>query len=59
VRAAVRAEPEEGVGLDAALHEVLEAPAGPWALAAIATGLVLYGGFCILQARFARTERVE
>jgi hypothetical protein len=59
VRAALRAEPDEGVGLDAVLHEVLEAPAGTAALAAIAAGLVLYGGFCILQARFARTERVE
>jgi hypothetical protein len=59
VRAALRAEPEEGVGLDAALHEVVQAPAGPWVLGAIAAGLVFYGGFCHLQARFAWTERVE
>jgi hypothetical protein len=59
VRAALEADPDEGVGLDAALQEVLEAPAGPWTLAAMALGLVLYGAFCILQARFARTERVE
>jgi hypothetical protein len=59
VRAALRADPEEGVGLDAALREVLDAPAGPWALGAIALGLVLYGGFCLLQARFARPHQVE
>jgi hypothetical protein len=59
VRAALRAEPEEGVGLDAVLREVLEAPAGPWALGAIAAGLVLYGGFCLVQARFARPHEVD
>jgi hypothetical protein len=59
VRAALRAEPDEGVGLDGALREVVEAPAGPWMLVAIAAGLVLYGGFCLLQARFARTDQVE
>jgi hypothetical protein len=59
VRAALRADPDEGVGLDGALREVVEAPAGPWVLAAIAAGLVLYGGFCLVQARFARTDQVE
>jgi hypothetical protein len=59
VRAALRAEPDEGVGLDAALREVLDAPAGPWALGAIAIGLVLYGGFCLVQARCARPHEVE
>jgi hypothetical protein len=59
VRAALRAEPDEGVGLDAALREVVDAPAGRWVLAAIATGLVTYGGFCLVQARYARTEQVE
>jgi hypothetical protein len=59
VRAALRAEPDEGVGLDAALREVLDAPAGPWSLGAIAVGLVLYGGFCLVQARFARPHEVE
>jgi hypothetical protein len=59
VRAALRAEPDEGVGLDAALREVLDAPAGPWALGAIAVGLVLYGAFCLLQAWVARPHEVE
>jgi hypothetical protein len=59
VRAALRAQPDEGVGLDAALREVLDAPAGPWALGAIAAGLVLYGSFCLVQARFARPDEVE
>jgi hypothetical protein len=59
VRAALRAEPEEGVGLDAALREVLDAPAGPGTLAAIAAGLMTYGGFCVVQARYARTDQVE
>jgi hypothetical protein len=59
VRAAIRAAPEEGVGLDAALQEVVQTPVGPWTLRAIAVGLLLYGGFCILQARYARTERVD
>jgi hypothetical protein len=59
VRAALLAEPDEGVGLDAVLRELVDAPAGTWVLGAIAVGLVLYGGFCLLQARFARTERME
>jgi hypothetical protein len=59
VRAAVRAEPEEGVGLDAALQQVAGAPAGSVVLGAVAVGLVLYGTFCLVQARFARPAEVE
>jgi hypothetical protein len=59
VRAALRADPDEGVGLDAVLRELADAPAGPWALGAVAAGLVLYGVFCFLQAGFARPSRID
>jgi hypothetical protein len=59
VRAALRDDPDDAVGLDAALQEVVEGPGGTALLGAIAAGLVLYGGFCLLQARFARPREVD
>lgn len=38
-------------GLDAALLEVLQAPAGPFLLGAIAVGIGCFGLFCFAQAR--------
>jgi hypothetical protein len=52
VRAAVTHDPDEGVGLDAALGEVVQAPFGTPLLLAVAAGLVLFGVHCALEARY-------
>lgn len=56
IRAAVRYDPQEGVGLDAALKEVGEKQYGPWALTVFAAALVLFGLFSFLQARWRRKD---
>lgn len=52
--AAVRAEPGEARGLGGALATLAEQPFGPWLLLAVAVGLIAYGAFMLLQARFRR-----
>jgi hypothetical protein len=52
--AAVRVDPEAAGGLDAAVDALLGLPYGPWLAGAIGGGLVVYGAFCILRARYAR-----
>jgi hypothetical protein len=54
VRAAVRHDPESGVGLDAALRELLDAPFGTPLLVVVAAGLILFGLHCAIEARYAR-----
>jgi hypothetical protein len=57
VRAAVRYDPNQGVGLDAALKEVRGKSYGPWALLAFAVALMLFGVFSLLQARWRRVDK--
>ncbi|MFA9445078.1 DUF1206 domain-containing protein [Egicoccus sp. AB-alg6-2] len=57
--AAWRHDPETGVGLDAALQEVAAAPYGTVALILLGLGLVLYGCFCGVEARFVRPARAD
>jgi hypothetical protein len=57
VRAAVRYDPNRGVGLDAALKEVRGKAYGPWALLAFAVALMLFGVFSLLQARWRRVDK--
>lgn len=54
IRAALTHDPEDGVGLDAALGEVVRAPFGTPLLLAVALGLVLFGVHCALEARYGR-----
>lgn len=54
VRAALTHDPEEGVGLDAALQEVVDAPFGTAVLTFVALCLVLFGVHCVIEARYAR-----
>lgn len=54
VRAALRHDPESGVGLDAALQELLEAPFGVAMVAAVGVGLILFGVHCAVEARYGR-----
>ena len=54
VRAGLRHDPNTGVGLDASLREVLDAPYGPWLLALVAVGLVAFGAVQLVLARYRR-----
>jgi hypothetical protein len=56
LRAAVRYDPNKGVGLDAALKEVRGKAYGPWALLAFAVALILFGVFSLLQARWRNVD---
>jgi hypothetical protein len=56
VRAALRHDPEQGVGLDAALREVASAPYGPFLLGLLALGLAAYAAWCGVRARFERVD---
>ena len=54
VLAASHADPGEAGGLDAALQTLRDAPAGPLLLGLVAVGLVAFGLYCGVRARFAR-----
>jgi hypothetical protein len=56
VRAAVTHDPESGVGLDAALSEVVDAPFGTALLLGVAVCLVLFGVHCAVEAWYGRTD---
>lgn len=52
VRAAVRFDPNQPVGVDAALREVLHAPYGPAVAVAVALGLFAFGLYSFGEARY-------
>jgi hypothetical protein len=52
VRAAWDYEPKEAVGLDGALAKVLEQDYGDTLLAIVASGLIAYGLYCFVEARY-------
>ncbi len=54
VQAAVRYDPSEAKGLDDSLRVLAGTPVGPWLLAAVAVGLMLYGLFLFASARAHR-----
>lgn len=54
IRAAITDEPDDGVGLDGALGEVVEAPLGPGLLTAVGAALVLFGVHCAVEAWYGR-----
>jgi hypothetical protein len=54
VMAAWHAEPNEARGLGGALSALAEQPFGSWLLLIVALGLVAYGVFSLVQARFRR-----
>lgn len=55
VRAAVEHQAKKSGGLDVALQTVLEAPAGPFLLGAIALGILCYGVFSLARAKHLST----
>ena len=52
ILAAVQAEPDTARGLGGALATLAEQPAGPWLLGLVAAGLIAYGLFMLVQARY-------
>ena len=54
VIAGLRAQPAEARGLGGALETLGQQPLGPWLLGAVAVGLLAYGVFMVVQARYRR-----
>ena len=54
VVATVRHDPEESTGLDGALKSLQEQPLGVWILGAVALGLICYGVFMVVRAKYQR-----
>lgn len=54
VTAALRNNPRQANGLDAALKQLLQEPYGAWLLGIVAVGLATYGAFCLVSARCHR-----
>lgn len=54
VQAAVQYEPDKAKGFDDTLRSFTDTPAGPWLLAVVAVGLVLFGVFSFGMARWRR-----
>ena len=52
VKAALEYDPKEAIGLDGALQKLAQADHGPWLLGATAAGLLAYGVFCFVDARY-------
>lgn len=54
VRAALRFDPQQAVGLDASLHQLAAKPSGPPLLVFVGAGLIAFGAFQLLLARYRR-----
>jgi hypothetical protein len=56
VVAALKSNPGEAKGIGDALDFVASQPLGPWLLLAVALGLVAYGFYCLVRARYRSFE---
>lgn len=54
VVAALRAQPHQARGIDSSLRALAATPLGPWLLALVATGLIMFGAFSCCAARWRR-----
>lgn len=54
VVAAAEAQPQQAKGIDSSLRELAAAPGGPWLLALVAIGLIMFGLFSWCEARWRR-----
>jgi hypothetical protein len=52
IRAAIQYDPSESIGLDGALQKLARADYGPYLLGLTAAGLVAYGLYCLVDARY-------
>jgi hypothetical protein len=51
-KAAVLSSAKQAKGLDAVFRSVASSAYGSWLLAGLASGLVCYGLYCLLEARY-------
>jgi hypothetical protein len=56
VQAALQTDPDKARGLGGALQTLARQPFGPYILGAVALGLVAYGAFMFVMARYRRIE---
>ena len=56
INAAVTFDSGKAKGLDGTLHEFAGTPAGPWLLAAVAIGLIVYAVYSFCEARWRKVE---
>ena len=54
IQAAMTHSSEEAGGIGQALRELAQQPYGPWLLGVVALGLIAYGFFCFVLARYRR-----
>ncbi len=54
ILAALHSDPAKARGLDGVLLELSRQPYGPWLLGTVASGLVAYGVFMLLQSKYRR-----
>jgi hypothetical protein len=54
IQAALRYDPGQAQGLGGALGTLARQPSGPWLLGIVALGLVAYGAYSFLEARYRR-----
>jgi hypothetical protein len=54
IQAGLRFDPSEAQGLGGALEALARQPSGPWLLGLVAAGLIAYGAYSFLQARYRR-----
>jgi hypothetical protein len=52
VKAAVEYDPREAIGVDGALQKLAGQPYGPVLLGVVAAGLLAYGLYCLVEARY-------
>jgi hypothetical protein len=54
IQAGLRFDPSQARGLGGALETLARQPSGPWLLGLVALGLIAYGAYSFLQARYRR-----
>ncbi len=54
VKTAIEFNPRDTVGLDGALASVHRQPFGPWLLGLVASGLLVFAGYSLFEARYRR-----
>jgi hypothetical protein len=52
VKAAIEYDPQASIGLDGALRKLAQADYGPYLLGLTAVGLIAYGLYCFVDARY-------
>ncbi|MGR6920797.1 DUF1206 domain-containing protein [[Actinomadura] parvosata] len=55
VYAAITHDPDKAGGIDSALRQFADTPAGPWLLVVVALGVLLFAGYCFGESRWRRT----